>query len=268
MTKERRLPPTMNHLKGASYLSHLKERQDKAKEEKQMKASEKASRVDSVIADIEVGPVSNIDEDKDGSKVPAVDMEPDIVKKKRKKNTTKKCQATSEITVNPVLPGTTTPSVAVVRQKSISVVPAVPPERKRSGSDKVPNATDKSFCNHYCVRDLINTPCCYLTKRQNDHYAGKGNFLYGVSCKECDTPAVQVKKQANAMLGNVAFMCEMGQKAFVVHADERHLPYYTDRECTGSYLCYKCAIRMVQEVEESAGGAGVRSSGRHRRSLK
>ena len=152
--------------------------------------------------------------------------------------------------------------------KQNAVGQAVPTERKRSGSVKVPNARDKSFCNHYCVRDLVNTPCCYLTKRQNDHYAGRDNFFYGVTCKGCDTPADQVKKQANAMLGNMAFMCEMGQKAFVVHNDERHLPYYTERECTGSYLCYKCAIRMVQEAEELAGGAGVRSSGCRRRSLK
>ena len=177
--------------------------------------------------------------------------------------------ATTGNTVNPVVPGTPTPRVAVVRrQKSIPVAPAVQPERKRSGSNKVPGARDKTFCKHYCVRDLVNTPCCYLTTRQNDHYAGKDNFLYGVSCKGCDTPAVQVRKQRNSMEGNVAFMCEMGQKAFVIHNDERHLPYYTDRECTGSYLCYKCAIRMVLEAEESAGGDGVRSSGRRHRSLK
>jgi hypothetical protein len=136
-------------------------------------------------------------------------------------------------------------------------VPAVPPEKKRPGSEEVPSATGKTFCKHYCVQDLMTTTCCY---------ACEGNYLWGVSCKQCATPVIEVKKQVNgAMLGNVAFLCEMGQKAFVVHEDSRHLPYYTSRVCEKLYLCYKCAIDMVKEAKEATGEGGVVRSSRRRR---
>jgi hypothetical protein len=246
----------MNHLKGATYASHLKEKEDKTKDNLQMKAAEKASQADSRRAHADLSSILEIEEDN-----ASTDAEVGVVPKKKKRTIAKKTK-----TAGAVLAMAPTPSKKSVehREHQVAIVPAVPPEKKRPGSEEVPSATDKTFCKHYCVQDLVTTPCCYLTKRQNDHYASKGNYLWGVSCKQCATPAIEVKKQANAMLGNVAFLCEMGQKAFMVHEDSRHLPYYTSRVCEESYLCYKCAIDMVKEAEEAAGGDVVRSSRRRR----
>jgi hypothetical protein len=102
-----------------------------------------------------------------------------------------------------------------VRKGIVSYDPftaAVPPEKRGPGSDKVPSAGDDSFCTHYGVQDLVVTQSCCLTNRDNNHYAREGNFWFGVSCKECGTLAIEVKKKPNAFGGNVTYMCKMGQR--------------------------------------------------------
>jgi hypothetical protein len=63
VARDRKLLPTMNHLQGATYASHLKEKQEKTKDDLQMKAAEKASQEDSRRAHTYLSSILEIEED-------------------------------------------------------------------------------------------------------------------------------------------------------------------------------------------------------------
>lgn len=246
------MPPGMDPLKAVSYMNNKREKEEQKQRVGRMEAAVKASQGDSRKTRASEGVGVQLSQKK-----PLKNK----TKAKVRRSTTKMAKEPATLVAPSKEKVGGTPTVV----PKVAVPPAVPTEEKRSGCDEVPEAGDKSFCTHYAVHDLVTTPCCFLSKRQNDHYTGEGKFLYGVSCKECSTPAKDVKKTNGALDGNVAYMCEMGQKAFVVHEDSRHLPYYTKRECQGSYLCYACAHARVSKVDnEQGGGAGRRSRCRRR----
>jgi hypothetical protein len=67
--------------------------------------------------------------------------------------------------------------------------------------------------------------CCLTNHDNNDHYAREGIFCSGSLARNVvlATPAVEVKRKPNAFGGNMAYMCEMGQKAFVVGPAFKHM---------------------------------------------
>jgi hypothetical protein len=266
-TKRKESPPKIDPLKGASYHSNRKETHKLGREQKLMKAVEKAQQLNSRDTSKDKGPTDLARTANTTTSTNRGGGEADGRKKTSKSKT--KAFTGNNIGAPPGIPPRTVkdgtlklPKVSKQFPAKRVMEPAVPHMEKRAGSNSVPKATDTLFCKHYGIRDLVSASCCALGKAQNEHYAVGGNFLEGVSCKQCTTPAKGLKKVKESTDGVVAYWCEMGAKAFVVEESERDNAYYTERECSGCYICFKCARVLLSKLEEEDDKGGRRSSRR------